>query len=69
MEEKNKREIREVPLSQIDPFPNHPFKVRDDNDMVNLVESIAQTGLITILLMEPSSDVLIARADILIASR
>lgn len=47
MEEKSKREIREVPLSQIDPFPNHPFKVRDDNDMVNLVESIAQTGLIT----------------------
>lgn len=47
MEEKNKREIREVPLAQIDPFPNHPFKVRDDNDMVNLVESIAQTGLIT----------------------
>ena len=47
MEEKNKREIREVPLAQIDPFPNHPFKVRDDNDMVNLVESIAQTGLLT----------------------
>lgn len=47
MEEKNEREIREVPLAQIDPFPNHPFKVRDDNDMVNLVESIAQTGLIT----------------------
>ena len=47
MEEKNKREIREVPLSQIDPFPNHPFKVRDDNDMINLMESISQTGLLT----------------------
>ena len=41
------KDIREIALSQIDPFPNHPFKVQDDNDMMNLVESIAQNGLLT----------------------
>ena len=41
------KDIREIPLSQIDPFPNHPFKVRDDDDMMNLVESIAQNGLLS----------------------
>lgn len=41
------KDIREIALSQIDPFPNHPFKVRDDEDMMNLVESIAQNGLLT----------------------
>lgn len=41
------KDIREIALSQIDPFPNHPFKVRDDEDMMSLVESIAQNGLLT----------------------
>lgn len=41
------KDIREISLSQIDPFPNHPFKVRDDDDMMNLVESIAQNGLLS----------------------
>ena len=40
------RNIQEIPLSSIDPFPNHPFKVKDDEDMQNLVESIAQNGLL-----------------------
>lgn len=41
------RSFQEIPLSSIDPFPNHPFKVKDDEDMQNLVESIAQNGLLT----------------------
>ncbi len=40
------RNIQENPLSSIGPFPNHPFKVKDDEDMQNLVESIAQNGLL-----------------------
>lgn len=40
--------IRDIPLEQIDDFPNHPFKVRDnDEDMIQLVESITERGVIT----------------------
>lgn len=39
--------IRDIPISEIDDFPNHPFKVRDDEDMVQLVESIKERGVIT----------------------
>ena len=39
--------IQEIPLSEIDDFPNHPFKVRDDEDMVALVESIRLNGVLT----------------------
>ena len=39
--------IKEIPITQINPFPNHPFKVKDDEDMMNLVESIAQNGLLS----------------------
>ena len=39
--------IRDIPLSEIDDFPDHPFKVRDDEDMVQLVESIKERGVIT----------------------
>ena len=31
--------IRDIPLTEIDNFPDHPFKVRDDEDMLQLVES------------------------------
>lgn len=39
--------IYEIPLSEIDSFPEHPFKVRDDEDMENLIESIQERGVIT----------------------
>ena len=39
--------IRDIPISEIDDFPNHPFKVRDDEDMQNLIESIKVRGVIT----------------------
>jgi len=41
------KKIYEVPLDQIDPFPEHPFKVKDDEDMMNLVESVKVNGIIT----------------------
>ena len=41
------KKIEEIPLSQIDPFPDHPYKVRDDEDMMNLVESVRINGVIT----------------------
>ena len=41
------KRIYELPLSEIDPFPDHPFHVRDDEDMMNLVESVKVNGVIT----------------------
>lgn len=39
--------IREIPTEEIDDFPDHPFKVRDDEDMLALVESIKEHGVLT----------------------
>ena len=39
--------IRDIPLELIDNFPNHPYKVRDDEDMMQLSESIKERGVIT----------------------
>ena len=41
------KRIYEIPLTEIDPFPDHPYKVRDDEDMMNLVESVRINGVIT----------------------
>ena len=41
------KRIYEIPLDRIDPFPNHPFKVRDDEDMMTLVESVRVNGVLT----------------------
>ena len=39
--------IRDIPLELIDDYPDHPYKVRDDEDMQQLVESIKSRGVIT----------------------
>lgn len=39
--------IRDIPLTEIDNFPDHPFKVRDDEDMLQLVKSVKERGVIT----------------------
>ena len=42
-----KREkVRVIPLSAIDDAPDHPFRVRDDEEMAELVESISTFGVI-----------------------
>ena len=41
------KRIYEIPLEEIDPFPDHPFKVRDDEDMQNLVEPVKANGVLT----------------------
>ncbi len=41
------KKIFEIPIELIDDFPDHPFKVRDDEDMMQLVESIKERGIIT----------------------
>ncbi|MBT9773233.1 hypothetical protein GPK82_08395 [Coprococcus catus] len=39
-EEEKLSKIRDIPLGLIDDFPDHPFKVRDDEDMLQLIESM-----------------------------
>ena len=39
-DEEQLSKIRDIPLELIDDFPDHPFKVRDDEDMMQLVESV-----------------------------
>ena len=39
--------IRELPIDQISDFPDHPYKVKDDQDMMDLVESIRKNGVLT----------------------
>ena len=46
-EEERLSKIRDIPLELIDDFPDHPFKVRDDEDMQQLVEIIKERGVIT----------------------
>lgn len=46
-DEEKLSKIRDIPLSQIDDFPGHPFKVKDDEDMMQLIESIKERGIIT----------------------
>ena len=38
--------IFDIPLSEIDDFPGHPYRVLDDEDMQNLMESIKDRGVI-----------------------
>ena len=46
-DEEQLSKIRDIPLDLIDDFPDHPFKVRDDEDMMQLVESVKERGVIT----------------------
>ena len=46
-EEAKLSKIRDIPISEIDEFPDHPFKVLIDEDMEQLVESIKRNGVMT----------------------
>ena len=48
--------IRDVPLDQIDDMPNHPYKVRMDEDMDILVESVKSYGIITPVILRKKED-------------
>ena len=48
--------IRDIPLELIDDFPDHPFKVKLDEDMDQLVQSIKERGIITPVTLRPKED-------------
>lgn len=48
--------IYDIPLSEIDDFPNHPFKVKMDEDMNQLVQSVKERGVITPITLRQKED-------------
>ena len=48
--------IQDIPLELLDDFPNHPFKVRDDEDMLKLIESVTERGVLVPAIVRPKAD-------------
>lgn len=61
MDDKGRAEVKlpriyDIPLSEIDDFPDHPFQVRMDEDMEQLVESVKERGIITPITLRQKED-------------
>lgn len=48
--------VQSLPLDKMEPFPNHPFKVIDDDKMLETVESIKERGVFVPILVRPKND-------------
>lgn len=48
--------VQNLPLDKLEPFPNHPFKVLDDDKMLETVESIKERGVLVPILVRPKND-------------
>lgn len=48
--------VQSLPLDRLMPFPNHPFKVLDDEKMLETVESIKERGVLVPILVRPKND-------------
>ena len=55
-EEESLSKIRDIPLEMIDDFPDHPFKVKDDEDMMHLVESVIEHGILVPAILRMKDD-------------
>lgn len=55
-QESKLKKIYEIPISEIDDFPDHPYRVLDDEDMNNLMESIEVRGIITPAMVRKKED-------------
>ena len=55
-QESKLKKIYEIPISEIDDFPDHPYRVLDDEDMNNLMESIEYRGIITPAMVRKKED-------------
>ena len=53
---KKSERVQEIPLSELHPFKNHPFRVVDDEAMQHTVESVAQFGVLAPALARPRSE-------------
>ena len=55
-QEEQREQVRQIPIDDLHPFTNHPFKVLDDEAMARTVESIAQYGVLAPLIARPRPD-------------
>lgn len=55
-DEAKREAIMEIPLSQISDFPNHPFKVKMDESMSDLVESVKSYGVLSPVIVRPKGN-------------
>ena len=55
-EQKKASELKHIPLELLDDFPNHPFKVRDDEDMLELIESVTERGVLVPAMVRPKAN-------------
>lgn len=53
MNNEERNSIVELPIDIIDQFPKHPYKVKDDDDIIQLIESIKENGVITPIIVRP----------------
>ena len=54
--EEQQEQVRQIPIDDLHPFTNHPFKVLNDEAMIRTVESIAQYGVLAPLIARPRPD-------------
>ncbi len=54
--QKKASELKHIPLELLDDFPNHPFKVRDDEDMLELIESVTERGVLVPAIVRPKAN-------------
>ena len=55
-QEQQREQVQQIPIGELFPFKNHPFKVLDDEAMTRTVESIAQYGVLAPLIARPRPD-------------
>ena len=55
-DEVSRESVRNIPISEINDFPNHPFKVKMDENMSDLVDSIKEHGVLVPALVRPKGD-------------
>ena len=55
-QEEQREQVQQIPIDDLHPFTNHPFKVLDDEAMTRTVESIAQYGVLVPLIARPRPD-------------
>ena len=70
--QKPNEQVQQIPLSEIRPFKNHPFKVTDDELMQQTIDSIMQVGVLNPAIIRPAPEGgkadAVSRADTAFAS-
>lgn len=55
-EKDNAEKVMNIPIEDIIDFPNHPFKVKEDDEMLDLIDSVSRVGIISPAIVRPKED-------------